>query len=125
MLVVTLIGWRVAGLKRKDSKEVKATKPVAGQYGVSRPLRVVQIDHTEVDVFLVDDTTRVAMGVRPWLTLAIDVFTRMVIGFHLSMDKPSRMAIGLCMLNAVYDKSGWLYAALDPRNGRRMKGERM
>ena len=48
------------------------------------------------------------MDKRPWLTLAIDVFTRMVVGFHLSMDKPSRVSLGLCMLNAVYDKSAWL-----------------
>jgi putative transposase len=68
----------------------------------------VQIDHTEVDLFLVDETTRKAMTARPWLTLAIDVFTRMVVGFHLSMDKPFQVSIGLCMLNAVYDKSPWL-----------------
>ena len=42
------------------------------------------------------------------MTLAIDVFTRMVVGFRLSMDKPSRVSLGLCMLNAVYDKSAWL-----------------
>jgi putative transposase len=89
-------------------KGVKATKTVPGQYVTSRPLEVVQIDHTEVDVFLVDETTRKTMDKRPWLTLAIDVFTRMVVGFHLSMDKPSRVSLGLCMLNAVYDKSAWL-----------------
>ncbi len=55
-----------------------------------------------------DETTREAMSVRPGLTLAIDFFTRVVVGFHLSMDKPSRVSIGLCMLNAVYDKSAWL-----------------
>ena len=102
------IDRRVAALKRKDSKGVKATKAVPGHYVASRPLEVVQIDHTEVDLFLVDETTRKAMAARPWLTLAIDVFTRMVVGFHLSMDKPSRVSIGLCMLNAVYDKSPWL-----------------
>ena len=102
------IDRRVAALKRKDSKGVKATKAVPGHYVASRPLEVVQIDHTEVDLFLVDETTRKAMTARPWLTLAIDVFTRMVVGFHLSMDKPSRVSIGLCMLNAVYDKSPWL-----------------
>ena len=48
------------------------------------------------------------MDKRPWPTLAIDVFTRMVVGFHLSMDKPSRVSLGLCMLNAGYDKSAWL-----------------
>ena len=105
---VDRIDRRVVALKRKDSKGAKATKAAPGQYVASRPLEVVQIDHTEVDLFLVDETTRKAMTARPWLTLAIDVFTRMVVGFHLSMDKPSRVSIGLCMLNAVYDKSAWL-----------------
>lgn len=105
---VDRIDRRTVALKRKDIRAVKATKAVPGQYMASRPLEVVQIDHTEVDVFLVDETTRETMKRRPWLTLAIDVFTRMVVGFHLSMDKPSRVSLGLCMLNAVYDKSAWL-----------------
>ena len=45
---------------------------------------------------------------RPWLTLAIDVFTRMIVGFHLSMDPPSRLSVSLCLLHAVYDKTAWL-----------------
>ena len=45
---------------------------------------------------------------RPWLTLAIDVFTRMITGFHLSMDPPSRLSVSLCLLHAVYDKTAWL-----------------
>jgi len=105
---VDRIDRRTVALKRKDAKGVKATKTVPGQYVMSRPLEVVQIDHTEVDVFLVDETTRKTMDKRPWLTLAIDVFTRMVVGFYLSIDKPSRVSLGLCMLNAVYDKSAWL-----------------
>ncbi|CAN2536315.1 hypothetical+protein [Methylocapsa aurea] len=105
---VDRIDRRTVALKRKDTEGIKATKAVPGEYVASRPLEVVQIDHTEVDVFLVDETTRQTMDKRPWLTLAIDVFTRMVVGFHLSMDKPSRVSLGLCMLNAVYDKSAWL-----------------
>jgi putative transposase len=34
------------------------TETVPGQYAASRPLEVVEIDHTEVDVFLVNETTR-------------------------------------------------------------------
>jgi putative transposase len=105
---VDRIDQRTVAVKRKDAKGVKATKAVPGEFAVSRPLEVVQIDHTEVDVFLVDETTRKTMDKRPWLTLAIDVFTRMVVGFHLSMDEPSRVSLGLCMLNAVYDKTAWL-----------------
>jgi transposase-like protein len=102
---VDRIDRRTVSVKRKDAKGVKATKAVPGRFAASRPLEIVQIDHTEVDVFLVDETTRKTMDKRPWLTLAIDVFTRMVVGFHLSMEKPSRVSLGLCMLNAVYDKS--------------------
>lgn len=105
---VDRIDRRTVALQRKDLKGVKATQAVPGRYVASRPLEVVQIDHTEVDVFLVDETTRETIKKRPWLTLAIDVFRRMVVGFHLSMDKPSRVSLGLCMLNAVYDKSAWL-----------------
>ena len=99
---------RTVAVKRKVANVLKATKAVPGEFVVSRPLEVVQIDHTEVDILLVDETTRKTMDKRPWLTLAIDVFTRMVVGFHLSMDKPSRVSLGMCMLNAVYDKSAWL-----------------
>jgi hypothetical protein len=36
---------------------------------------VVQIDHTLLDIILVDDLHRLSIG-RPWITLAIDVFSR-------------------------------------------------
>ena len=63
---VDRIDRRTVALKRKDAKGVKATKAVPGQYVTSRPLEVVQIAHTEVDVFLVDETTRKTMDKRPW-----------------------------------------------------------
>ena len=73
-----------------------------------RALEVVQIDHTQVDLFLIDEITRKPMQSRPWLTLAVDVFTRMVTGFHLSLNPPSRVSVSLCLLHAVYDKTAWL-----------------
>jgi transposase InsO family protein len=32
----------------------------------------------------------------------------MVAGFHLSLEAPSSVSVGLCLLHAVYDKSAWL-----------------
>ena len=49
-----------------------------------RPMDLMQIDHTLVDVVVVDREDRQPIG-RPWLTLAIDVKTRMVAGFHVSL----------------------------------------
>jgi putative transposase len=53
--------------------------PVGGAYDVTEPLAVMQIDHTPVDAIVVDSLTRKAIA-RPWLTLAIDVATRVVMG---------------------------------------------
>jgi putative transposase len=56
---------------------------------------------------VVDEETREPIG-RPWVTLAMDVFSRMVTGFYLTMDAPSRLSTSLCLLHAVFDKSAWL-----------------
>ena len=58
-------------------------------------------------MIVVDEETRLPIG-RPILTIAIDICTRMVAGFYLSLDPPSSASIGLCLLHAIYDKTSWL-----------------
>jgi putative transposase len=83
-------------------------EPIRGPYGdADWPLAVWQIDHTQVDLILVDDLYRRPVG-RPWITLAIDVFSRMVAGFYISFDRPGAMAVGLCLLHAMLPKETWL-----------------
>ena len=94
-------------LRRGDAQLIRATQPAPGEYVATRPLQVVQIDHTRVDLIVVDERSRAAIG-RPWITLAVDILTRMVTGFYLSLDPPSRVSIGLCLLHAVYDKTSRL-----------------
>jgi putative transposase len=72
-----------------------------------RPLQVVQIDHTKVDIMLVDDVTRACIG-RPWLTLVLDVHTRMVLGLYLSLDAPCATSAALAVAQAVLPKTDWL-----------------
>jgi|TARA_R110000851_G_scaffold247060_1_gene399566 putative transposase len=95
--------------RRGETRTVKATTAVPGTLSTSRPLEIVQIDHTKADIFVVDEETREPIG-RPWLTLAMDVFSRMVTGFYLTMDAPSRLSTSLCLLHSVYDKTAWLKA---------------
>ncbi len=92
--------------RRGENTLLKTATAVPGKFDSPRPLSVVQIDHTKADVFVVDEETRDPIG-RPWLTLALDVHTRMVTGFYLSMA-PSRLSTSLCLLNSVFDKSTWL-----------------
>ena len=93
--------------RRGEQKIVKATTAVPGVFSAARPLEVVQIDHTKADIFVVDEDTRQPIG-RPWLTLAMDVCSRMVTGFYLTMEAPSRLSTSLCLLHSVFDKSAWL-----------------
>ena len=46
-----------------------------GNFGAAKPLDIVQVDHTQADVVVVDEYFRRAMG-RPWLSVAIDLATR-------------------------------------------------
>ncbi len=71
------------------------------------PLSVVQIDHTRLDIVAVDSIDRQPIG-RPWITLAFDVFSRMVVGFYVSFDPPGALATGLCIAHAILPKEQWL-----------------
>jgi putative transposase len=62
--------------------------PVGGVFEVTDLLAVMQIDHTPVDAIVVDSLTRKAIA-RPWLTLAIDVATRVVMGMYVTLEAPS------------------------------------
>ena len=68
---------------------------------------MVQIDHTPVDLIVVDEQYRRPIG-RPYLTLAIDVYSRCIPGFCLSLEAPSAVSAGLCIAHAVLDKDAWL-----------------
>ncbi|WP_306607085.1 Mu transposase C-terminal domain-containing protein [Azonexus sp.] len=75
--------------------------------GAEQPLAVVQVDHTPVDSILVDDIHRLPIG-RPWLTLLIDVYTRMILGYYISFDPPGNLSLGLALTHAILPKESWL-----------------
>lgn len=64
--------------------ELNRTTPVHGD----RPFEIGHIDHTELEIELLCTQTGENLG-RPWLTLLIDAFSRLILAFFLSFDKPS------------------------------------
>ncbi|WP_442978155.1 integrase catalytic domain-containing protein [Rhodococcoides yunnanense] len=76
---------------------------------VTAVLQQVQIDHTVVDLMIVDEYDRAPIG-RPDLTIAIDVFSRCVPGFVVTLDPPSAMSVGLCLGRVCSDESVWIDA---------------
>ena len=47
---------------------------------------------------------------RPYLRIAIDVFSRCVPGFVVTLDPPSAVSVGLCLGRVCSDKSVWIDA---------------
>jgi putative transposase len=102
---------RIAALSieaRARRGDIAAPTPVGGVTPpASYPLDVVQIDHTPVDLIVVDPIDRQPIG-RPWITVAIDVFSRCIAGFHVSLEPPSATSVGLCLTHIAADKQPWL-----------------
>ena len=74
---------------------------------VFAPLERIQIDHTLVDVVVTDAENRIPLG-RPWITAAIDEYTRAILGFYLSFEHPSATVLAFAMTRFVLKKDDWL-----------------
>ena len=102
---------RIAALsleERRKRGDVAIPEPVLGTTITARaPLDIVQIDHTPVDLILVDPIERRPIG-RPWITVAIDVFSRCIAGLHVTLEAPSATSVGLCLAHIAADKRPWL-----------------
>ena len=92
-------------LKQRTNKSLANDKyrPTPNKYTSDYPLQIVQIDHTKVDLQILDDIHRLPIG-RPWLTLAIDIYSRMIVGYYLSLDDPSGISVGMCLVNSILHK---------------------
>jgi putative transposase len=104
--------------RRRGSKAANERfSPLRGSFpGADFPLAVVQIDHTPVDVIVVDDENRKSIK-RPYLTIATDVYSKMCVGFYLSLDNPGGLATGLCISRAILGKETYLHSlGLDHQN---------
>lgn len=70
----------------------------------TRILERVEIDHTPLDLILLDDELSIPLG-RPYLTLIVDVFSGCVLGFHLSYRSPSYVSAAKAIVHAIKPKS--------------------
>jgi putative transposase len=75
----------------------------------------IELDHTLLDVILIDTRTGQALG-RPWLTLAIDVYSRMIVGIYLTFDPPSSHSVLQCLKFAILPKDDFLAHFPDIKN---------
>jgi len=89
-------------------------RPVESGILASRPLERVEIDHHLIDLLVVYPNGDV-LG-RLWLTLALDVYSRMVVGFDISPEAPSYRSIMRCLRNAIAPKDAFLKRVVEEFN---------
>lgn len=65
-----------------------------------RPFEIGHIDHTQIDTEQTDTRTGVNLG-RPWLTVLIDAYSRMILAIYLTFDPPSYRSCMMVIRNAV------------------------
>jgi putative transposase len=96
-------------LERKRKRKGGRSRTMAGGIfpDANWPLEIVQIDHTPLDIIIVDDENREAIG-KPYLSIAIDVYSRMVVGFSVSLDPPSIFSVGELIGHCMLPKNDFL-----------------
>lgn len=99
----------IAKKRSANPKHLLRLKPRPGYIQATHPLDACQIDHTPTDINFVEviDGTGVFVG-RPYLTIVTDVATRAILGFCLTLEKPSVLSVALCLAHAICPKDAWL-----------------
>lgn len=81
-------------------------EPVLRAPEAEYPLQVVEIDHTQLDIVVLDKERKAPLG-RPWITTAIDRFSRMPVGVYISFLPPGAYNVMQCLKNLIQTKD-WL-----------------
>lgn len=82
----------------------KRFREVLGHHVADYPLERAEIDHTPLDLIVIDDETFLPLG-RPWLTVCLDVRTRCVLGIYLGFEPPSYLSVARCLKHAFLPKT--------------------
>jgi putative transposase len=75
--------------------------------GAQAPWERVQIDSTPCDIRLVREHDRTVIG-RPNITFAIDIYSRTILGFSVSLQSASTVTVATCLAQACLPKQDWL-----------------
>jgi putative transposase len=96
--------------RREGSGKARTVRLLTGAHpGVEAPWACVQIDSTPCDLCLVREPDRMPIG-RPIATFALDLYSRAVLGFIVSLEGASTATTARCLEHACLPKDDWLAA---------------
>jgi len=89
--------------RRPGPRERRASAGVQPGPRATRPLERVELDHTPLDLIVVDEEDRLPIG-RPTVTLALDVYSGLPAGLHVGFEAAGYGAAMRCLLHAILPK---------------------
>ena len=103
---------RIEKLAPYEKKKSRYGKRTAGiEYNVvgsgvktERVMERVAVDHTKLDLFVIDTETSMPLG-RPWLTLAVDEYSRSIVGAYISFRDPDFIVLIKLIRNIIEEKT--------------------
>lgn len=94
--------------RREGSGKARSMRLLTGAHpGAPAPWARVQIDSTPCDLCLVRELDRTVIG-RPTVTFALDLYSRVVLGFAVSLHGASTVSTARCLAHACLPKEEWL-----------------
>ncbi len=94
--------------RREGPAKARSLRLLTGAHpGATAPWKRVQIDSTPCDIRLVREQDRTLIG-RPNVTFAIDLYSRAVLGFSVSLQAASTVTVATCLAHACLPKPDWL-----------------
>lgn len=89
--------------RQRSREEAQADAAVSDGPTPTRVLERVEIDHTRLDLFVVDEEDRLPIG-RPTLTYALDVYSGFPFGVYVGFEPASYRTVASCLLHGILPK---------------------
>lgn len=106
---------------KKGSRSARKLLKAAGQSIISPTvMALVEIDTHYLDIIIIDDITGAILG-RPFLSCAIDIYTRVIVGIFVNLYPPSALTT-MCVIRDMITRpqrglSGGVPSQIIPDNG--------
>lgn len=97
------VGSRQVLGRKLSRQEEQAASPVGQGPRPTRILERLEIDHTRLDFFVVDEQDGLPVG-RPHITACIDKYSGVVPGWHIGFNHGGYESIMLCLQHAILPK---------------------
>lgn len=99
--IYSLDQYETAKARLGEQKARHLFKMINGHLPAEYPLDAVEIDHTPINLFAIDDIAYLPLG-RPWLTAIKDRFSKILLGFYVSFQATGLSSIFGAIKHSLY-----------------------